>query len=51
MAYGLRNPFRMIVRPGTSEPWIADVGWNNWEELNRLAEPDRAGRELRLALL
>ena len=39
VAHGLRNPFRMIVRPGTSEPWLGDVGWNNWEEINRLADP------------
>ena len=32
--------------------WIGDVGWNDWEEINRLVEPDRgAGRELRLAVL
>lgn len=43
IAYGLRNPFRIATRPGKSELWIADVGWNRWEELNRLplggAEP------------
>ena len=33
---GLRNPFRLAVRPGTSEVWAADVGWNTWEEINRL---------------
>ncbi|HEX2870286.1 MAG TPA: PA14 domain-containing protein [Polyangiaceae bacterium] len=36
IAYGLRNPFRIATRPGKSELWIADVGWNRWEELNRL---------------
>ncbi|MEX1245671.1 MAG: PQQ-dependent sugar dehydrogenase [Thermoanaerobaculia bacterium] len=35
IAYGLRNPFRMIVKPGSNEAWIADVGWGTWEELNR----------------
>ena len=40
IGYGLRNPFRMIVRPGTNEVWIADVGWNTWEELNKI--PDLA---------
>ncbi len=34
LAYGLRNPFRFEVRPGTTELYIGDVGWNTWEELN-----------------
>ncbi len=34
LAYGLRNPFRFAMRPGTSEIWVADVGWNRWEEIN-----------------
>ena len=24
--------------------WVGDVGWNDWEEINRIAEPDRHGR-------
>jgi uncharacterized repeat protein (TIGR01451 family) len=40
IGYGLRNPFRMTVRPNTNEVWIADVGWNTWEELNKI--PDLA---------
>ena len=36
VAYGLRNPFRITVRPGTNEVWIGDVGWTTWEEVNRL---------------
>ncbi|HEU4319417.1 MAG TPA: PQQ-dependent sugar dehydrogenase, partial [Acidimicrobiia bacterium] len=39
IAYGLRNPFRMTVRPGTSEVWLGDVGWNNFEEVNRIVSP------------
>ena len=36
IAHGLRNPFRLAVRPGTDEVWISDVGWNAWEELDRI---------------
>ncbi len=36
VAYGLRNPFRFTFRPGTSELWIGDVGYNDWEEINRI---------------
>ncbi|MGD8375397.1 MAG: DUF2341 domain-containing protein, partial [Acidobacteriota bacterium] len=42
IAHGLRNPFRMTVRPGTHEVWIGDVGWNNWEEINRIADSEDA---------
>ena len=36
IATGLRNPFRLTFRPGTNELWFGDVGWNNWEEINRI---------------
>jgi glucose/arabinose dehydrogenase len=36
VAFGLRNPFRIAPRPGKNELWIADVGWNDSEEVNRL---------------
>lgn len=39
ISYGLRNPFRFTIRPGTSEVWAGDVGWNTWEEVNRIAAP------------
>ena len=38
IAYGLRNPFRITFRPGTAELWAGDVGWNEWEEINRVAD-------------
>jgi glucose/arabinose dehydrogenase len=42
IAYGLRNPFRFAIRPGTSEVWAGDVGWSTWEEINRVPNPTDA---------
>ena len=42
VAYGLRNPFRFTQRPGTDELWVGDVGWNTWEEINRVVSPTSA---------
>ena len=39
VAYGLRNPFNLTIRPGTNDIWIGDVGWNTWEEINRIVNP------------
>ena len=39
VAEGLRNPFRFTFRPGTNEIWAGDVGWNTWEEINRVTNP------------
>lgn len=33
---GLRNPFRMALRPGSSEMFVNDVGFTEWEEVNRV---------------
>jgi glucose/arabinose dehydrogenase len=33
-SYGLRNPFRFEIQPSTGAPYIGDVGWTQWEELN-----------------
>jgi glucose/arabinose dehydrogenase len=38
-AYGLRNPFRFVLRPGSDTPIIGDVGWHTWEEVNAAAAP------------
>lgn len=32
--YGMRNPFRFAIHPVSGEPYIGDVGWNTWEEVN-----------------
>ncbi|MBD2441494.1 PA14 domain-containing protein [Nostoc sp. FACHB-110] len=32
--YGLRNPFRFTVNKNTNIPYIGDVGWRTWEEVN-----------------
>ncbi len=39
VAHGFRNPFRLTLRPGTGEVWAGDVGWNEWEEVDRVAAP------------
>ena len=44
MGYGLRNPFRFTFRPGTNDLWIGDVGYNTWEELDHLPDPDERRR-------
>ena len=36
IAYGMRNPFRFTIRPGTDELWAGDVGWNTVEEIDRI---------------
>ena len=45
IAYGLRNPFRITSRPGTNEIWVGDVGWADWEEINRIPNPSDAVAE------
>ncbi len=39
VAYGLRNPFRFTMRPGTKEVWLGDVGRSKWEEINHITNP------------
>jgi len=33
-SYGLRNPWRYSIHPETGEPFIGDVGWGDYEEIN-----------------
>jgi glucose/arabinose dehydrogenase len=35
-AYGLRNPWRFDVDELSKSVWIADVGQNEWEEINKV---------------
>jgi len=42
-AYGLRNPWRFTFDPANSDLYIADVGQNQWEEINYLAADAPAG--------
>ena len=36
IAFGLRNPYRLTLRPGTGEAWVGDVGSHYVEEINRV---------------
>jgi glucose/arabinose dehydrogenase len=46
-ASGLRNPFRIAQRPGTSTFFINDVGQHTWEEIDRLVKGANYGWNLR----
>jgi glucose/arabinose dehydrogenase/RNase P/RNase MRP subunit p29 len=39
VAYGFRNPFRFTFKPGTTDLWVGDVGWNDWEEIDHDPTP------------
>lgn len=32
--FGLRNPFRIAVDQSSGIPYVGDVGWTKWEEIN-----------------
>ena len=42
-AFGLRNPFRWSFDRLTGDMWLADVGQNAWEEINRLTLANSKG--------
>ncbi len=42
-AYGLRNPWRFSFEPVTNRLFVADVGQNNWEEIDILQKGGNFG--------
>ncbi len=38
--YGVRNPWRFTFDAATGDLWVADVGQDEWEEVNRLSAVD-----------
>lgn len=46
-ASGLRNPYRIARRPGTSTFFVNDVGNHLWEEIDRLAKGANYGWNIR----
>ncbi len=39
LAHGFRNPYRFTINPLSKEVWVAVVGYNTWEEVNRVVNP------------
>ena len=37
IGFGLRNPFRFGIDPDTDELYVGNVGWNDWEEIERFS--------------
>ncbi len=46
-ASGLRNPFRFSIRPGTSTPYVGDVGGGAWEEIDEITSGGDYGYPVR----
>ena len=45
-AWGMRNPYRFSFDRDEGHLWVADVGQNLWEEVNRIEEPGNYGWNL-----
>ncbi len=46
-AWGLRNIWRMAFDPKTGDRWAADVGQNEWEDVNIIRRGGNDGWSLR----
>ncbi|MCC7372776.1 MAG: PQQ-dependent sugar dehydrogenase [Chloroflexi bacterium] len=42
-AKGFRNPFRIVLKPGTNMPFVGDVGWSEREEIDVIPAGANAG--------
>ena len=45
-AHGRRNPYRSTFKPEAGDLWIAYSGFNTWEVLTRLTNPNAAPRNV-----
>jgi glucose/arabinose dehydrogenase len=42
-ALGFRNSFRLTIDPLTGTPYVGEVGWSNWEEINAVVSGGNYG--------
>jgi len=42
-AYGVRNAYRFGLRPSDGMPFVGDVGWSKWEEINAVPAGSNLG--------
>ena len=41
LAYGMRDPVRLAIRPGTNDVWVGDRGGGYFEEFDRVPDTSR----------